>query len=52
MELRQYLCMRREDIMEQLYILMEDLITQILKVVDKFMLNTYRQLGIFDAAIS
>lgn len=41
MELRQYLCMRREDIMEQLYMLMEDLITQILKVVDTFMLNTY-----------
>ena len=32
MELRQYLCMRKDDVMEQLYSLMEDLITQILKV--------------------
>ena len=32
MELRQYLAMRKDDVMEELYSLMEDLITQILKV--------------------
>ena len=36
MEFRQYLCMRKEDIMEQLYSLMEDLITQLLKVFNPF----------------
>ena len=32
MEFRQYLCERKEEIMEQLYSLMEDIITQLLKV--------------------
>ena len=32
MEFRQYLCERKEEIMEQLYSLMEDIITKLLKV--------------------